>query len=267
MFRTKGVEMSNVWSAPLSSNCKNSTVRWYMEDGMQYPCISVTSVLGLIVPDGLKEWFIRTEAWKVNDITEVAGQKGTDIHNILEEISKGNKVEVPEKWRDLINKYHEYISKFDEFEVLEVEKAVYHKEYGYAGRVDLIVKVNGKVEVWDWKTGRMSVHSGWQLGAYKLALEDYYDYKIDGMRVISVSHRMNKVEDLVYKHFDFCTNAFLKALDVFRAEYFNVLVRGVNVPDTKERLKFPIEVLTKDCAYDFKQRGSHGKEQDTDNMG
>jgi hypothetical protein len=51
---------------------------------------------------------------------------------------------------------------------MEVEKPVGHELYRYAGTVDLVAKIGGKLVIVDWKA-TVTPHCQWQLGAYEAA--------------------------------------------------------------------------------------------------
>jgi hypothetical protein len=51
---------------------------------------------------------------------------------------------------------------------LEIETAVGHELYRYAGTVDLVAKIGGKLVIVDWKA-TVTPHCQWQLGAYEAA--------------------------------------------------------------------------------------------------
>ena len=58
-------------------------------------------------------------------------------------------------------------------EVLELEKALYNLEYGFAGRCDFIGMVNGKKTILDWKTSKAVYDEyRYQVGAYALCEPD-----------------------------------------------------------------------------------------------
>jgi hypothetical protein len=236
------------WEAPLSTNAVDTT-RWRWPDDMPYPCVSVTSVLSLIVPDGLKKWFVDTDGETVRRISGKAADRGTKVHEIIEAINRRQSPAVDFEFAEIIKQYQEFLSTVQP-EFIEIEKELIHKRYGFSGRADCIVRIGDKVELWDYKTGRISTQTGWQLCAYKCACEEM-GLKIDGVKAIGVNLKLNKIEVYKYEHFDFCALAFLKALDLFKATYFNTLAKGIAIPNSTEKVKFPIDFLTFDSAHDY----------------
>jgi hypothetical protein len=68
-------------------------------------------------------------------------------------------------WEDWANSVH--------LKPLFVEQVVYSEKYGYAGTLDLLAEVNGKLTVLDWKTGK-AVYSEAHLqnAAYRQAIRE-----------------------------------------------------------------------------------------------
>jgi len=236
------------WEAPLSANAVD-TVRWRWPDDMPYPCPSVTSALGIIIPDGLKKWFINTDGAIVRRVSKTAADRGTRAHELLELICGKREIAVPSEFANITKAFKEFLSTVRP-EFLHLEKEIIHRLYGFSGRADAIVRVGDRVELWDWKTGRITTETGWQLGGYILGLRSM-GIHIDGMKAIKVDLKLNKIEVYEYEHIDFCIAKFLKALDDFRGLYFNNLMRGISVPDQKEKAKIPLSLLTFDTAYHF----------------
>lgn len=230
------------------------TVRWRMEEGQEFPYISVTSVLSLIVPDQLKKWFIETDAQTCRSISKKSAQKGTDIHQLLEDINLGLQVTPPQELSKIAMEYKNWLDDIKtntKFKFIAIEKELLSKTYGVSGGIDAIVEINGKNEIWDYKSGRVTTMTGWQLGAYKLLAEEN-GIKIDGLKAIQINQKLNKIEIFQYEHFDFCILAFLKSLDIFKATYFNKLSKGIACPDGQVR-KLPLDYLTFDSSYNYKK--------------
>jgi len=246
------------WEAPLSANA-DDTVRWRWFDGKPFPYISATSVLGLIVPDGLKKWFVNNDGATVRRVSEQAADRGTKIHDLIEQINLRREIAIDIEFTEIIKQYKIFLSEVRP-EFIHTEKDLQSDRFGFSGRADAIVRIGDRQEIWDFKTGRVSTTTGWQLGAYKIAAEEM-GIRVDGLRVVQVNPKLNKVEVFNYEHFDFVENMFLKTLDLFKGVYFNNLRRGVSVPN-QEKVSFPIEYLTLDSAYEYK-RGKNEKAIET----
>ena len=150
------------------------------------PYISVTKILSVIDKPALRWWYgkevymalAKDPSMSQKDAlaapynkSKTAMKRGTAVHDIVEawknidEVVGGTSI------------YKEYAKAFKlwledhEVEVQECEKTVVSKKHGYAGTLDMLAKVNGKLMLIDVKTGKAlypEVHL--QLSAYKEAL-------------------------------------------------------------------------------------------------
>jgi len=158
---------------------------FYFIEGIDEPLARVTRILQSSNKEGLNYWIAKQAViaalenpllsvsqamaarFKVRD---TAGQKGTDIHKIIENIGEGkpnaDQMKIPqiqayEKWReDMPHK------------VVEKELRVYSLEQKYAGTLDAVIETKRKI-ILDYKTSK-SLHDGYavQLTAYKHALAE-----------------------------------------------------------------------------------------------
>jgi hypothetical protein len=144
----------------------------------------VTTVLGKAIPkDALKFWAARTVAEYVHEheddvatlrsmggrkLVEVlkqvpfdkrddAGQRGTDIHEIAEDLVWGREVSVPEQLADISADFARFIDDWS-VEPILTEKSVANRALWYAGRPDFIGRVGGifggQVTCLDWKSSK-----------------------------------------------------------------------------------------------------------------
>ena len=150
----------------------------YLVDGKYVP--GVTTALGVINKPALIPWavnkatkyiedritpgvaldeveidsMLRKAKWAHKDFTDEAATMGTKVHQYIESSMRGFAPMMPTntKMRRAIKQFHEFWDEAD-IEVIDIEKPVYSREYGYAGTYDLKCKLNGKLTVLDWKTG------------------------------------------------------------------------------------------------------------------
>ncbi|HWO71351.1 MAG TPA: hypothetical protein VNP94_11460, partial [Actinomycetota bacterium] len=165
--------------------------RWYRIDGAEYP--SVTTILGVIAKPALGPWYAREErrafetamlevASRYQIITAdqlleavlqaVEGVKaadrekqraatiGTAAHALIEWHTRrmlGEKVGpepvVPDPAAWAVEAWKDWAREVD-FTPLVVERTVYCPQCGYAGTVDWVGKVRGRLTLGDYKTGR-----------------------------------------------------------------------------------------------------------------
>lgn len=156
----------------------NEKAHRYWLDGK--PVQGVTTILGQGIPKpALPYWSAKTVAEYVADneadlevlrrmgrepMVKALGQipwqkrdeaaiRGTDVHAIAEKLIHGESVEVPEH---LVAHVEGYASLIDAFgiEPILTEVSVGNRKLWYAGRLDAIVKMNGRVGLLDWKTSK-----------------------------------------------------------------------------------------------------------------
>lgn len=186
--------------------------RFYEKDKVKYP--SVTTILQFY-PKGLGfyKWLMKVGD-KADEIRDTAGDRGSRIHKVIETFLKHKKVSY--KLEELISEEVDYVEQFKKWfnslenkEIIDIEKFVINKKVGYAGTVDLILKMNGVSYIIDIKTGK-SLHTTHklQLSAYKHC--GYEDYKIAILHLKKDSFEFIDIED------DF--NIFLAVKQIFDYE-------------------------------------------------
>jgi len=170
------------------SNIKNRRGGFYWVGGE--PFVSVTTVLGCIAKPALRWWFGK-EVYlaMVKDPTlsqkealsapwsssSKAKSRGSTVHSIVEVYKKSGKIldSIPEQFKGYAEAFYSWIED-NHVEVLEHERTVVSKKYGFAGTLDLLVKLNGGGRlVVDVKTGKAIYPEAFlQLSAYKQALSE-----------------------------------------------------------------------------------------------
>jgi hypothetical protein len=155
------------------------------------PFATVTTILGDVIrKKGLEYWLkeqvflavvqdptiSKEEALNApNKLSSVAKDRGTTVHSIVEAYkhSKAYIQTVPAAFRGYANAFYDWTND-NKVEILENEKTVFNEEHGYAGTLDLLVRMNQsqKKMVVDVKTGKMVYPEAFlQLSAYKHCLE------------------------------------------------------------------------------------------------
>lgn len=86
---------------------------------------------------------------------DTAADTGTQIHNWIEQYVKGSKPEIPEdqKVANGVMAFLDWVEK-NEVKILQSERLVYSKEYGYVGTLDAVAEVNGKKYILDFKSSK-----------------------------------------------------------------------------------------------------------------
>jgi len=129
----------------------------------------------------LTQW-IAQQGWQESQrIKSEAGVRGTNIHNGIEALIKGEELFEggwsTEEWYrlDAFVKWHREYSP----EILATEVALYSRKHGYAGRADVVCKISGKIMVGDWKSSSaIHDHFPLQVASYAKALEENTDIEV-----------------------------------------------------------------------------------------
>lgn len=160
---------------------------FYWVDGK--PFVSVTNALTIIDKPALRYWFGKEVYYAmVKEPTlseqaalaapyaksDAAKSRGTTVHSIVEAYknTKEHIASIPEDFRGYAKAFYNWVNDND-IEIMEHEKTVVSKDFGFAGTLDLLVKnrQSGKVFVIDVKTGKDIYPEAFlQLSAYEQAL-------------------------------------------------------------------------------------------------
>ena len=156
-----------------------------------YP--SMTRILRYFPKGKFFEQWLKEVGTNADIISEKAAKEGTQVHNLIEEGIKKRKVE----WLDTENKAKysqkvwEMVIRFNNFwsiyspEPILVEEIVYSDTEKFAGTVDLVVKLDGKVWLIDIKTSNGLYRSyDLQVAGYAKALKEYRNIKVDKIGII-----------------------------------------------------------------------------------
>lgn len=151
-----------------------------------YP--SVTSILQYMPKGKFFENWLKDMGSEADHIVKKASKEGTQTHNLIEQLIKGEEVE----WMDQYGnaKYSEQVwrmaMRFVEFwkqvkpEPISVEEFVYSDKLEYAGTADFICKIDGEVWMIDFKTSNGLYRTyDMQLSSYAKAWEEMGKGKID----------------------------------------------------------------------------------------
>jgi hypothetical protein len=203
-------------------------------------CPGVSSLLNGGLPKELKYWAARSVAEYVADnpeevetlrrmgrgpmvkalgdvpfqYNEDAKVRGTDVHNLAEQLVDGHDVEVPQKYDGYVQSCVDFLDTWQP-KSLVVERPLAHRTHWWAGKPDLFGSLpDGRVILFDYKTGSgIYPETAFQLAAYSHAEfylgEDGGEHPIpkvdlcaavwlrpDGYDVVPL-----KADDEVYKEF------------------------------------------------------------------
>ncbi len=167
---------------------------------------SVTQVLGSV---GISDFGNASP-----EVLERAAAFGTEAHLLTEKYDKDILIKGEEMSGGLFDYLVAWIDFRKDFgvEFIEggIEKRFFCEGFRYAGTIDRIGKVNGKMTLIDIKTGAATRAHAIQIAAYKNALLEEYP-KIDAMCVY-LGPRAYKIQ--TYRGHDYDFNVFLSALNI-----------------------------------------------------
>jgi hypothetical protein len=200
------------------------------------PYVSVTNVLKVLDKPALVYWSNREiyRAMMVNPglsqeeamaapykTSDAAKSRGTTVHSLVENYKHG--LDYLEKVDAFFKPYAEAFHSFVEdhkLEVIENERSVISKKYGYAGTLDMLAHIGGtdKVYIFDIKTGKDVYPEAFlQMSAYRQALDEA-GVKVDGMGVILLKTGQNGKPTGTYKfeQGEDCFPVFKAALEIWK---------------------------------------------------
>ena len=108
------------------------------------------------------------------EIREQALTRGDLVHSLTVLAEKGRSWRDDAKETELEGYVDAWLRFLEVVEptILDVELRVYHSKYRYAGTLDRLAKVNGRVAVIEIKTGGLVPEYAWQTAAYQEAHND-----------------------------------------------------------------------------------------------
>lgn len=199
----------------------NPNVHRYHLDGRPVP--SVTGTLGIIDKPAIPKWAAKTvaeyvadnihdlDAWSrmgkeqlVAALKQVpwtkrdhAAVRGTEVHELAEQLIHGGEVEVPPHLVGYVNGYARWLDDFD-VEPILTEKSVANRTHWYAGRFDSIVRIpkwREGVGMVDLKTSNgVYGETALQNAAYSMA--EFYVHDDDP----DTEHPMPEIEWIAVAH-------------------------------------------------------------------
>lgn len=145
---------------------------------------------------------LKNVPWQVRDEAAV---KGTEVHKIAEEIINGREVEVPARLLSYVNGYVDLIDAFH-IEPILTEVPVANRKEWYAGKLDLVARMNGLVYLLDNKTSK-GIYGETSLQTAAYARAEFYVHDndpdtefpmphIDRIGVIHITETASTIHDL-----------------------------------------------------------------------
>lgn len=143
----------------------------YEIDGIWYP--RVTSIVSIKAKPALYKFYAELESFEHGEsIKEKSAQEGTLLHETVEAILSGGDPLVPDSIEGAIGAFMDFKSQ-NNIIAHQIESRVVSFKHRYAGTIDVLAEINGKLGVLDIKTSVAIYRDyGLQAAAYVEALSE-----------------------------------------------------------------------------------------------
>ncbi len=164
----------------------------YDVNGIWYP--RVTRIVSIKSKPGLNGFLSEFGAAGARAIADKSAEEGTLVHQVAEALMLGREPEVPEQIAPAISALRSFLEAKDiEVEPENVERRIVHPGERYAGTIDVVARINGRLGVLDIKTSQ-SIYRDYNLqtAAYVEALlPEFEDLSTRWILRIDQSSRCN----------------------------------------------------------------------------
>lgn len=143
----------------------------YEINGTWYP--RVTSIISIKAKPALLYYYAGHKSYKhAQDAMNRSAQEGTDVHKAVEAIMDGKRPAIPDHIAPAVAAYTEF-AQTHTIHPLKIETQIVSNKHGYAGTIDVLAEVDGKLGVLDIKTSQSIYRDyGIQTAAYVEALRE-----------------------------------------------------------------------------------------------
>ena len=122
----------------------------YEIDGIWYP--RVTAIVSIKAKPALYMYYASLPDFKTGEaIKNKSAEEGTLLHETIETILRHDPVVIPESIKPAVAAFMDFYSKNDVV-AHKIEERVISKNHHYAGTMDVLAELNGKLGVLDIKT-------------------------------------------------------------------------------------------------------------------
>ena len=214
--------------------------RWYsktLPDGKQIFVPSVTWIASHYPKGvGFYKW-LADKGWdEAEAIKEAAGDKGSKVHQGICDLIDGKTIKIDSKFtnndtgvsEELKPEEYECLMSFVDWfnktkpEIVDREFNIFNEELNYAGTVDLLCRIEGKLTIVDFKTSKgVWMEHKLQISAYRKALEKKYPQEPIDMALLQVGYKLNK-NKYKYNEIEDKFDLFLAAQRIWAEECSNV---------------------------------------------
>jgi len=126
------------------------SVSGYEIDGIWYP--RVTAIVSIKAKPALYRFYADQASFSAAEkVKSISADEGTLIHDTIEGILKGEKVVILDSIRPAIDGFLNFLNK-NKIRPIRIEERLVSKKHRYAGTIDMLAELNGKLGVVDIKT-------------------------------------------------------------------------------------------------------------------
>ena len=215
---------------------------YYYVDGVFKP--SVTKILqeAMPTPFALRQWIGEVGNDKAKEKLEKAGERGTALHNACEEMLRGIEIDLTqfpvEADKKCLVAFKNWCAEYQP-EVVEIEK-ILASELDYAGTLDILCKIKGKLTIVDIKTSSAVYDEHiLQITAYQNALKEMTGESADRM-ILHLNPR-TKIGYSVWEEKDMMIGNCIVTINSFMTVYnMYLMLNGGEIPQPKEVIDYPL---------------------------
>lgn len=200
--------------------------KWKIMQGIKVACEYCSDTIGAVygpcydIDDHKKIY----NEWKSQP--NEAADFGTTVHNLIHRYAMNERVSIGEYSEEIQDAYcnaTKWIN--DNVRLMLSEKTYTSKQFGFAGTIDLIAKMNdGSTAIVDFKTQsvkkKLTSYPEWcyQLAAYKIMYEESANVEVDSCINIALASNQNSMEEFKWSDEKLFNGkiVFLSALNVYR---------------------------------------------------
>lgn len=177
----------------LKTTNENGRRYYQAPNGEKYP--SVTTVLGVLNRESIREWRARVGTEEANRVSARASSRGTRVHTMVERYLD-NRDDYLEKSNHLTrHNFNVMKPVLDERidKIILQEAPLYSEHLGLAGRVDCVGYFDGRISIIDFKTANKPKKKEWIKGyfmqetAYAIAFEEQTGIPVPNIVTIIVN--------------------------------------------------------------------------------
>ena len=225
---------------------KEGKTRWYSVLGSKNWVPSVTSILSAADKgEYFQKWLANQGSWEnACKVRDAAANRGTMVHEISEDLLNGEEI-VLDAEADIVKRVMCLEQWYDDYEpeVIMQEVMLAFPGVRYAGRFDILARIDGKNVLIDIKTGGYYKSHDLQATMYKVLWDTIVEhsdagreYMIDEMYGLYLNDKWKKKPNPTFKQLKFLPDVVEGTVNLWY--WLNSDYRG-NAPKPKESMKLP----------------------------